>query len=141
VREHATTTEVLSPSPRRRRQVVLVVDDEPEIAELTAEVLADDGFEVDTAENGLAALEKLKARRYDLIVSDLNMPGLDGPGLYREVAERFPHLAPRMLFVTGNIFTDDTAEFFAVTGARCVRKPYALADVRRAVRQVLDRHK
>jgi len=62
------------------RPLVLVVDDEPIIAQLITDVLTGDGYDVDTASDGLVALECLGRRAYDLILSDLRMPGLDGLG-------------------------------------------------------------
>jgi CheY-like chemotaxis protein len=86
---------------------ILIVDDEPELASLLAEILADDAHRVETAYNGLAALDKLRDGTYDLIISDLRMPHLDGPGLYREVARRHPQMIRRMIFVTGDTLEPD----------------------------------
>lgn len=129
--------EVLERAPGAQQRTVLVVDDEPEIASLTAELLAVDGYEVHTAGNGRVALDELAARAYDLIVSDVTMPQLDGPGLYREVASRYPHLLRRMVFVSGNALADPYEEFFATTGVRCLRKPFGLSEIRRVVRESL----
>jgi len=62
---------------------ILVVDDEPLMAQSLADALAAEGYEIDVAVNGQRALEKIKDHTYDLILSDLRMPGLDGVGLYR----------------------------------------------------------
>jgi CheY-like chemotaxis protein len=59
---------------------ILIVDDEPEVAALLAEILADDDYRVETAYNGLAALDKLRDGTYDLIISDLRMPISTAPG-------------------------------------------------------------
>src|SRR4029453_6619266 len=81
---------------------ILVVDDEGPLATLIAEVLSSDGHRVDTAPNGLAALARVEHNDYDLILSDLRMPELDGPGLYRELERRRPELLSRIAFVTGS---------------------------------------
>jgi two-component system, cell cycle sensor histidine kinase and response regulator CckA len=116
-------------------KAVLVVDDEPELATLLAEILGEDGHRVDTAENGAAALEKLREGAYDLIISDLRMPQLDGPGLYREVARRHPRLLRRMVFVTGDTLGPESTEFLRMSEALTFSKPFVASDVRRAVRQ------
>jgi CheY-like chemotaxis protein len=116
-------------------KAVLVVDDEPELATLLAEILGEDGHRVDTAENGAAALEKLREGAYDLIISDLRMPQLDGPGLYREVARRHPRLLRRMVFVTGDTLGPESTEFLRTSEAPTFSKPFVASDVRRAVRQ------
>jgi len=116
---------------------VLVVDDEPGISSLLEDILEASGHHVATAPNGLAALERLERGSFDVILSDIRMPELDGPGLYRAVERRHPHLVPRMIFMTGSILTDDTADFFAATGAPCLRKPFVREDVQRVFQQVL----
>jgi two-component system NtrC family sensor kinase len=117
---------------------VLVVDDEPAIAELLVDLLEMDGYRVATAGNGLAALDRLRDGGFDAIVSDIRMPELDGPGLYRRVEQLDAGLARRMVFVTGNVLSDDTADFFSATGAPWIRKPFARGDIQRALRQVLS---
>ena len=81
---------------------LLIVDDDPEIALTLAEMLEPDGHAIDIAENGAEALERLEDQSYDLIISDLRMPELDGPGLYRELGARFPEMQRRIFFVTGD---------------------------------------
>ncbi len=61
---------------------ILVVDDDDNLRELLAIVLSQDGRVVDTARDGIEALELLNQNRYDLIISDLRMPGLNGLALY-----------------------------------------------------------
>jgi DNA-binding NtrC family response regulator len=60
------------------RASVLVIDDEPGIREMLAYELSQDGFDVEMAENGLAAVEAVKRRKFDLAITDLRMPGMDG---------------------------------------------------------------
>src|SRR5713101_3728455 len=79
---------MMSPEPPLPPRA-LVVEDELRVAQLVAEVLEAEGYEVDTAANGLLALEKIEAHAYDLIVSDLRMPELDGLGISREHESAF----------------------------------------------------
>ena len=116
---------------------ILIVDDEPEVASLLAEILADDAHRVETAYNGLAALDKLRDGTYDLIISDLRMPHLDGPGLYREVARHHPQMIRRMIFVTGDTLGPESAEFLRRSAAPTFGKPFEPDDVRRVIDQVL----
>jgi len=80
---------------------VLVVEDEVDTRELLAFTLGLDGHHVETAEDGRKALELLEARSYDVILSNLRMPGMSGEDLYRRIEHSWPHLAPRFVFVTG----------------------------------------
>lgn len=100
-----------------RRTRILVVDDEPLVAGLMADVLVTEGHEVDMARNGREALEKIAARSYDLIVSDLWMPELDGVGLYRELEQGRPTLLGRFVFVSGGTEPPEYASFLEATHA------------------------
>ncbi|MBI4013345.1 MAG: response regulator, partial [Candidatus Rokubacteria bacterium] len=102
--QDAPTAGTSAPVPRK---TILVVDDETEVADVLAEMLSADGHAVETAASGAIALEKLRARVYDLVLSDLRMPGLDGPGLYREVERRHPRLARRFVFLTGDTLSPE----------------------------------
>ncbi|HSF29690.1 MAG TPA: response regulator [Candidatus Tectomicrobia bacterium] len=120
-----------------QRARILVVDDEPGIAGVLAEVLQLDGHVVEMVGNGEAALGKLAVGEYDLILSDIRMPELDGPSLYWELERRDPRLLQRMIFLTGDTLSTGTREFLEKTGAPCIAKPFALDDVREIVQQVL----
>jgi CheY-like chemotaxis protein len=117
---------------------ILVVDDEPGIAGVLAEVLQLDGHVVETVGNGQAALGKLAVGGYELILSDIRMPELDGPSLYWELERRDPRLLRRMIFLTGDTLSPGTREFLEKTGAPCLAKPFALNEVREIVQQVLQ---
>jgi CheY-like chemotaxis protein len=120
-----------------RRALILVVDDEPLVAGLMVDVLVTEGHEVDMARNGREALEKIAARSYDLIVSDLRMPELDGVGLYRELERRRPTLLGRLLFVSGTTEPPEYASFLEATHAPVLSKPFRLEDLRRFAQRAL----
>ena len=125
------------PAPRTR---VLVVEDQPTLAQIIAEVLEADGHEVETAANGLLALDKIEARPYDLIISDLRMPELDGVGLYRQIKRRRPALLSRFLFVSGTAHEPEYQRFLAESAVPILAKPFSLAELHRLVRRVLAAH-
>lgn len=134
----ATVARKVAGGARRRAMgSVLVVDDEPELASLLEEILEAGGYQVETAPDGKAALERLAVDRFDLILSDVRMPGLDGPAFYQALEQKHPELTSRIVFMTGNILTDDTADFFAATGAPCLRKPFVTEELQRVLQQVL----
>src|SRR5262245_53028892 len=64
---------------------ILVVDDEPDTCANLSDILAEQGYQVDVAHDGLAALELVKTNKYDVAVLDLKMPGIDGLELYRRI--------------------------------------------------------
>jgi DNA-binding NtrC family response regulator len=116
---------------------ILVVDDEPGIAEVLAEVLQLDGHVVESVGNGEAALEKVATGRYDLILSDVRMPDLDGPTLYLEVQRRYPDLAPFFIFLTGDVMSPEVSQLLTHTVVPCLSKPFTLEMVREVVQRVL----
>jgi CheY-like chemotaxis protein len=116
---------------------ILLVDDEPEVRDVLAELLASEGHRVETAEDGLAALERIEQGAYDLIVSDLRMPRLDGPGLYREVVRRWPGLTRRFIFTTGDSLSPDTRLFLEEVALPHLPKPAEAGQVREVVQRAL----
>ncbi|HEV8441181.1 MAG TPA: response regulator [Methylomirabilota bacterium] len=125
------------PSPNRSNQI-LVVDDEPFIAQLVADMLSAEGYSVDTAANGLAALRQIDEHAYDLILSDLRMPHLDGLALYRELEWRRPELLRRMIFVSGTVEQPEYQKFLEETGVPVLPKPFDLDELRRLAAQLLS---
>ncbi|MDN3922562.1 hybrid sensor histidine kinase/response regulator [Roseateles violae] len=122
----------------RRQLRVLVVDDETELAGLLREALEGAGFEVATAESGLVALELLAEARFDAIVSDLRMPGMDGAALWRAVRERQPLLATRMLIITGDTLSPGATDFLREAGCALLEKPFAPAEMVERVRALTE---
>jgi CheY-like chemotaxis protein len=116
--------------PRRR---ILVVDDEPEIAATLAEMLQDAGHWVETAENGRQALDRLAAGAFDLILSDLRMPVMDGPALYSALRASHPALLGRIAFITGDTLSTQIKEFLAATGVPSIEKPFSTEAIRALV--------
>ncbi len=123
--------------PRGHPRTILVVDDEEDVAEVLAEMLSAEGHDVHVAANGAVALDRVRERTFDLIFSDLRMPELDGPGLYREVATRDPALAKRFVFVTGDSLSADLATFLAETGALSIGKPFNRDEISQALARAL----
>jgi PAS domain S-box-containing protein len=116
--------------PVRAARRMLVVDDEPGIAATLAEILETLGAEVDVAHDGRQALALIENARYDAVFSDLRMPGMDGPALYREVARRHPDLAARFAFVTGDTLGGGLTGELAEAGIPLVDKPFQPREIR-----------
>lgn len=117
---------------------LLIVDDEEEVAETLAEILAPLADRVDRAVNGNDALRLIAQRDYGAIVSDLRMPGLDGPGLFRELRRLGNEKAiGGMLFVTGATLGPALEKFLRDTGRPVLEKPFSPAEVKRVVGDIL----
>jgi CheY-like chemotaxis protein len=121
-------------APAERR--ILVVDDDPEILDLLATMIATEGHEADTAADGRAALEKIAAREYDLILCDIIMPGLDGAGLYEALQRRWPHLLGRLVFISGyaDALDERLRGFIAQNSVPIISKPFKRAQISEAIK-------
>lgn len=115
---------------------ILVVDDDPDIRDIVADILAGEGYRAHGAENGLHALRMLREEglRPDLILLDMMMPELDGWG-FRAEQQRDPELAsiPVVVF-TAHELPSHTAE--QMQAAAFLKKPVRLAQLLDAVRRV-----
>ena len=116
---------------------ILVVEDEAALGAAVAEALADAGFIVDRASDGVEALERVAARAYDVVVCDLKMPRLDGPSFYRELEKQNAPLARRILFVTGDVAGTDAERFLEESGCRWLAKPFRLRDLLRSASEII----
>ena len=112
---------------------ILVVDDQEPVRDLIADILVGDGHDVRTAENGVEALRLLGEQEYDVILSDMMMPEMDGQQLYGEIARRWPRIAGRMVFVTAQAEEPSIADFLGRSGRRVVEKPFSVAELRTAL--------
>jgi CheY-like chemotaxis protein len=116
---------------------ILLVEDDPAVAKALAQLLRRDGHTVDTVANGRLALAQLHECPYALILSDLRMPELDGPGLYRELEAHAPHLCRRFIVLTGDSLSPEVVTFLAHSGVPRLIKPFTAAAVRHAIQQAL----
>jgi CheY-like chemotaxis protein len=116
---------------------VLVVDDDRSITLVLAQILAADGLEVDTAFDGLAALDKVASKRFDLILSDLRMPRLDGLGLYHALSERHPAMARHVVFMSGDVLDREARTLVESSGVPMLMKPFDIGELRRVIKASL----
>ncbi|TFI58091.1 response regulator [Sphingomonas parva] len=118
------------PVPSASRGTALIVDDEPDVAEVLALIAERAGYRVDIAADGLVAQALIGKCDYDIIVSDLRMPKLDGPALYDWLAREKPHLLARIGFVTGDTLGEAAARFVARCDRPVIEKPFTGESVR-----------
>jgi signal transduction histidine kinase/CheY-like chemotaxis protein len=117
---------------------VLVVDDEASIVDILYDVLRLDGHEIETALNGRLALTKLESQSFDVVISDLKMPGMSGQELFRRLREMDSYLLGRVIFTTGDVASPETQSFLQESGSPYLQKPFDLNEVRRLVQEILE---
>jgi two-component system, OmpR family, response regulator len=124
---------VAQPGPR-----VLVVDDEPNITELVAMALRYEGFTVETAASGRAALTAAARFTPDLVVLDVMLPDIDGLEVLRRMLAQGRRVP--VIFLTARDATEDKVRGLTVGGDDYVTKPFSIEELVARIRAVLRRH-
>lgn len=116
---------------------ILVVDDEAMVAEILARYARAEGYEADCAINGMDAWLKLGAERYDVVVTDLKMPELDGPELMARVSHLNP--VPQIIAITGHASLEAAVDCMRKGAADFLVKPFEVPDFLESLRKVVAR--
>ncbi len=128
------------PAKRQSQTVssVLIVDDEESVRELLTAVLENDCREIHCASTGEEGLEKATTERYDLILTDLKMPGLGGSAFYDRLSTRLGGRTPRFVFMTGDVLGIETQRLLDRTGSSCILKPFDIHQAREMIQRTLE---
>jgi signal transduction histidine kinase/CheY-like chemotaxis protein len=118
-------------------RMALLVEDEPSIVEFVQTLLRETGWGVDVAPGGRTGLDHLRARHYDLVVSDMRMADGDGEDFYRRAVVADPALAQRFLFVTGDTANERAWAFLRTANATVLEKPFPPDAFLEAVRRIV----
>lgn len=117
----------------------LIVDDEPKLRHVLSQLLERMGFHCAQAANGVEALRALERERFDLMTSDMRMPGMDGMTLLRQVQEKWPDTG--VVMVTGVADVQLAVQCLSGGAMDYLTKPFHLEEVEARVRQVLERRR
>jgi two-component system, NtrC family, response regulator AtoC len=118
---------------------VLVVDDDPMLGDLLHEVLQISGHQCQVAKTGAAALELLARHPFDLVISDLWMPGLSGMELWERLRADHPELATRMILISAEDPASKRCEFVRSTGLTYLKKPFRIQELSAIVERTFAR--
>ncbi len=134
--------DVTSATPLR----VLVVDDESTIRIALRRFFTRMGWQVEEAGDGGRALEMIIEDRsqrvippYSLVVSDLRMPGLSGIELHDRIEKEYPEVLPSLVFSTGDLVSEEAADFARDTACEVIEKPFEFATLRATIDRILGR--
>ena len=119
------------------KNLILLVDDEPNLREMLRQMLEMGGFDVIEAEDGLEALEKLEERAPDVLVLDVMMPNLDGVSLCKQLRASAAFADLPILMVSGKTQTRAVQEGLAAGANHYLRKPIDVAELLQSVRKLL----
>ena len=130
-------SEITNRNKAVRELAILVVDDDEQIREILADMLAMDGHETVTCSDGPSALQTLDHRSFDLMITDLGMPGMSGLELSGAVHKQFPELPIAMITGWGTQLNHDE---IAHRGIKVViSKPFHLKDVKSLISDLIER--
>lgn len=115
------------PTARASRRRVLIADDERAVREMLARALALADCDVQTVGDGLKGLEALRSGKYDLLITDLSMPGINGLEVVREARRLYPHLP--VVIITGHSSEAAAIEAINLGVAGYLTKPFRIAKV------------
>ena len=118
---------------------ILVVDDEESIRQVARNFLESQGFQVEEAEDGLAGLKKIQESHYDLLLSDIKMPKIDGLELVRRAQQTNPHLIS--ILMTGYASLDSARVALQEGVYDYILKPFHLVELLQAAQKAFDRQR
>jgi CheY-like chemotaxis protein len=118
-----------------KRNILIVEDVEP-VSEFLRELLLHEGT-VDVAGNGYEAVEKVKKKYFDVIISDIDMPLVNGIDFYMKAAENDPDIGKRCLFITGST-APERVSFFRKNKLRFLAKPAPIKEIREQVHAIIQ---
>jgi signal transduction histidine kinase/ActR/RegA family two-component response regulator len=116
-----------------RKARALVVDDEDSNATLVRRALAQAGYEADSTTLSRRALMMIEQTPYDAVIADIKMPELNGQELYTRACQLRPEMAPRFIFITGDIDGEETLDFLERSRCAYFMKPFNLERLTSAV--------
>jgi two-component system cell cycle sensor histidine kinase/response regulator CckA len=117
---------------------ILIVDDEKDILELLSSALKRSGYFVQIASTAEDAIALMGKHVFDAIVADIKMPGMGGKELHSYIQKNIPGAAKKMLFITGDILSDDTRAFLKGAGNACIEKPFGIDQFILALNELIN---
>jgi two-component system sensor histidine kinase/response regulator len=125
--------------PGSKKPVVLIIDDEESIRDSCSQIVAKNGYLVETAENGGEGLEKIKSVHPDLVLVDLKMPGMSGMEILEKLQTVDPYIIP--VVITGYGTVDSAVEAMKKGSYDFIQKPFTPEELRSIIRRGLERRK
>jgi CheY-like chemotaxis protein len=129
-----------APSIQPKPLPVLLIEDEPAVMSYVRAVLERNGYAVVCCDSGVAGLRELEASDFMGVVSDMRTPGgVDGADVYAWISANRPALTSRLVFITGDVASEETAATLRRTGVPCVEKPFRVQQFLSVVEQTVGK--
>ncbi|WP_456474133.1 response regulator [Candidatus Pyrohabitans sp.] len=118
---------------------ILIVDDDPQICETLAEILSDEGFEVEYVLSGEEALQRIDSRYYDVVITDLLLPKIDGMEILTHVRRVKPKM--QVIMITAFATIENAVEAMKRGANDYIAKPFKINEIQSAIKRVLEEAK
>ena len=118
---------------------ILVVDDETSLLDSIVEQMTRLGHSADGYSNARQAIDAVMTDTFDIILTDIRMPDLDGPAFYEAVITKKPLLKDRFIFITGDSLNQRSSRFIKSTNTLCLDKPFRISDLNEAISEIIRR--
>ena len=119
-----------------RKASILVVDDDPFMVDIIVELLEESGHSFRTALNGIEALDVIQKEAFDIVISNVHMPGMDG----LELMSRVQDIAPTVPFIitSGNVEDHAQTQILEAGAQAFLKKPFKLDELTESVNRILE---
>lgn len=128
---------VIKSLPRVWKERILIIDDDLPIVEFLKKLMEYEGH-VETAQNGKEGLQKIKDKYYDVIISDVLMPVMDGIEFYRQALAFDPEIRRRIMFFSGSPSREHT-DFFREHNLKYLIKPAPIREIVNKIHEILQK--
>ena len=117
---------------------ILVVDDEPKLCHLIEELLKLEGYRVDVSISNMEALQMIKKNKYQMLITDLKMPGIDGLELIQKARELNPEI--RTIIITGSETVETAVQSLKHEIDDDIKKPFSIVELKKVIKRTLYIH-
>lgn len=116
---------------------ILYLEDDPDLGEITTDMLTRMNFSVQWVNNGIEGLEAVKNEKFDIIIADIMMPQLDGYSFLREIRDRNDHTP--LILISARVLTEDVLKGFSLGADDYMRKPFSIEELSARIHRILKR--
>ena len=125
-------------STNANEKTVLVIEDEASIAEVCTRVFRGEGLKVSVVPDGEAALNLLSEEGFAFVLVDIRTPRMNGIEFYRHLEKRYPGMAGKVIFTTGDVLSSDIKTFLDEAECLYLAKPFTPDELKGIARDMLD---
>lgn len=118
------------------KEKILIVDDDFSLRSLMEVVFENEGYSVSLAEDGISALKILENGHFDILITDINMPNMNGIELFNKVKKLFPQIP--VIFVSGYDYKNLAEKLLREGALYFFKKPFDLNILKRAIKSILE---